>query len=178
MDDTLVSVEFCRTIRNIQSSGCCMWHGQMQCSEVQVVGSSLPTTHSVSVPRRSYEATWFQSTKVSEQVTSFAATTKVRPWLRRFSQTHHAVGANLANRVSLKTELSMCAEIHGSELRLSLRRFSRNSKCPNHPAWIFCTTPNFGQIGTQIRTVQAEVRNHPSASRKLPNSRWTEKSIK
>lgn len=155
-----------------------MWRGQVQCSEVQVAGSSLQTTHSVSVPRRSHEATPFHSTQVSELVTSFTATTKVRPWLHRFAETHNAVGANLANRISLKTELYMWAEIHVSELRFSLRRFSRNSKCPNHTAWTFCTTPNFTQICTQIRTVQVQVRTHPSASRKLPNSSWTDKSVK
>jgi len=64
------------------------------------------------------------------------------------------------------------------DLRLSLRRFSRNSKCPNRTAWIFCTTLNFRQIGTQIRTVHAEVRTHPSASRILPNSRWTDRYVK
>jgi len=95
--------------------------------------------------------------------------------MRRFSQTHNAVGAN---RIALKTELCLWPEIHVSEKRLSLRRFSRNSKCHNHTAWIFGTTPNFRQIGTQIRTVQAEARTHPSASRKLPNSRCTDKSVR
>jgi len=131
----------------------------------------------VRVPRRSHRATRLQSTQVSELVTSFTATTKVRPWLRRLSQNHNAIGANPAHRISLKTELCMWAEIDVSELLLSLHRFSRSSKCPNRTVWIFFT-PNFRQIGTQIWTVPPEVRTHPSASRILPNWRWTDKSVK
>jgi len=98
--------------------------------------------------------------------------------MRRFPQTHNAVGENLVHRISLNKESRMWAEIHVSDLRLSLRRFSRNAKCPNRTAWIFGTTPNFRQIGTQIRTVQAELRTHPSASGILPNSRWADRSVK